>query len=148
MVLTFAEVHEWMALANLIILVSVVSVLIGVSIILQRKRKFVWHGNIMLVVIMIAALLTVAHMGYGFVWVVKETVDSFNWVAFMGVVHGIIGLVTLSLGIWLVGVWSLGESSETRFCAPRKKLMWRILALWIVALGLGIVYYPLPLILG
>jgi hypothetical protein len=146
--LTFAEVHEWMALANLVLLVSIVSVMIGVSILLQRKRKFVWHGNVMLVVIMIATLMTVAHMGYGFVFVVKEAIESFNWVAFMGIVHGIIGLVTLSLGIWLVGMWSLGESSEIRFCAPRKNLMWKILALWIVTLAIGIVYYPLHLILG
>ena len=100
----------------------------------------------MMVVVMIATLLTIAHMGPSFVRVVTETVQDFNVVALLGVVHGVIGLVTISLGIWLVGKWALGESSETRFCAPRKKLMWEILAVWIITLGLGLAYYPLHLI--
>jgi hypothetical protein len=146
--LTFAEVHEWMAISNLIILVFVVSFLMGLSMLLQRKKKFVWHGNTMMIVVMIAALLTVVHMGYSFIFVATETLESFNWVAFLGVIHGVVGLTTLSLGIWLIGVWALGESSELQFCAPRKRLMWRILALWITTLSLGLLYYPLHFILG
>jgi hypothetical protein len=146
--LTFDEVHEWMAITNLIILVCVVSVLIVFSMFLQRKRKFVWHGNTMMVVIMIATLLTVVHMGYAFIFVVIEALESFNWVAFLGIVHGVIGLSALLSGIWLIGVWALGESSELRFCAPRKRLMWKILVLWIITLALGITYYPLHLTLG
>ena len=143
---TYNEVHEWMSQANLIILVAVLSLLIILSIFLQRRKKFVWHGNTMMVVVMIATLLTIAHMGPSFVRVVAEMLEGFNVVALLGVVHGVIGLVTISLGIWLVGKWALGESSETRFCAPRKKLMWEILTVWIIALGLGIAYYPLHLI--
>ena len=143
---TYNEVHEWMSQANLIILVAVLSLLIILSIFLQRRKKFVWHGNTMMVVVMIATLLTIAHMGPSFVRVVAETLKGFNVVALLGVVHGVMGLVAISLGIWLVGKWALGESSETRFCAPKKKLMWEILIVWIIALGLGIAYYPLHLI--
>jgi hypothetical protein len=146
--LTYVQVHEWMAQANLVILVAVLSVLIVLSIFLQKRRKFVWHGNTMLVVVMIATLLTVAHMGPSFVRVVSETLESFNVVALMGVVHGVVGLATISVGAWLVGMWALGESGETRFCAPRRRLMLIILILWIIALGLGIAYYPLHLILS
>jgi hypothetical protein len=145
---TYAVVHEWMAQANLIILVSIVSALIVLSIFLQRRRKFVWHGNTMLVVVMIASLLTVVHMGPSFGWVAIEAWGNFNMVALLGLVHGVIGVVTLLLGAWLVGVWAFGESSETRFCAPRKKLMWKILTLWLISLALGLIYYPLHLILG
>ena len=137
-----------MALANLILLVSVLSVLIILGVFLQRRRKFVWHGDTMLVVVMIAGLLTLAHMGPSLVWVVVEAVNSFNLVALLGIVHGVIGAVTLVLGVWLVGAWAFIDSGEMGFCAPRRKLMLRILKLWTVSLALGLIYYPLHLILG
>jgi hypothetical protein len=144
---TYAEVHEWMALANLVILVSLL-LLIGLGVFLQRRRRVVWHGNTMLVVIMIASLFTIAHMGPSFFWVVVEALGGFNIVVITGIIHGVIGIITLSLGAWLVGVWAYSQSSETRFCAPRKKLMQRILTLWIISLTLGLIYYPLHLIWG
>jgi hypothetical protein len=145
---TYAVVHEWMSQVNLLIFLCVLSGLIVLSVILQRKRKFVWHGNTMLVLVMIAGLLTVVHMGPSFAWVVLETLKDFNWVAVLGIIHGLIGLVTLVSGVWLVGAWAFVGSSENQFCAPKRKLMWKILALWIISLGLGLVYYPLHLILG
>ena len=148
MSLTYYEVHEWMALANLVSFVIVLSLLIGLSFFLQKKRKFVWHGNVMLVVVMIAGLLTIAHMGPSLWWIVAEALKSLNIVAFVGIVHGAVGLAALSLGIWLVGVWAYIQSGETRFCAPKKKLMRKIIILWAVALALGLIYYPLHLILG
>ena len=147
-VLTYNEVHEWMALGNLVMFVLVLSLLIGLSFFLQKRRKFVWHGNVMLVVVMIAGLLTVAHMGPSLWWVVVEALGGLDIVTITGIVHGIVGLVALSLGVWLVGAWAYGQSAETSFCAPRKKLMRNILALWIIALALGLMYYPLHLILG
>ncbi len=146
--LTFATVHESMAIANLLILSCAVSILIGVSLILQRKKKFVWHGNAMMVAFIIVILMTTLHMGYAFIFVIKETLSSFNWVAFLGAIHGVIGLAALLPGIWMIGVWALGESSELRFCAPKKKMMWKILALWGLTLALGLIYYPLHLALG
>jgi hypothetical protein len=146
--LVFAQVHEWMAIANFILLVFVVSMLIGLSVFLEKKKKFIWHGNVMLVAVMIASLLAVVHMGYSFIFVVIELLGRFNWVAFLGLIHGFVGLSALLLGIWLVGVWAIGESSELRFCAPKKGLMRKILILWAVALALGIIYYPLHFLLS
>ena len=146
--LTYDEVHEWMALGNLAMFVVVLSLLIGLSFFLQRRRKFVWHGNVMLVVVMIAGLLTVVHMGPSLWWVVVEALGGLDIVTITGIVHGIVGLTALSLGVWLVGAWAYSQSGETSFCAPKKKLMLSILALWIVALVLGLIYYPLHLILG
>jgi len=144
--ITYEEVHEWMALINLAILVSLL-MLIGLSIFLQRKKKFVWHGNTMLVVMIIVSLLTVAHMGPSLISAVLEALRGFDIVAITGIIHSIIGAVTLSLGVWLVGVWAYG-SGETSFCASRKKLMWKILTLWLTSLGIGIVYYVLHISLG
>ena len=88
---------------NLFVFLFVLTGLIVLSIVLQRKRKFVWHGNTMLVIVMIASLLTVVHMGPSLAWVVVETLSEFNWVAFLGVIHGFIGLVTIVIGVWLWG---------------------------------------------
>jgi hypothetical protein len=144
---TYEEVHEWMALANLVILVGLLLV-ISLSVFLQRRRKLVWHGNTMLLVVMIAGLLTLAHMGPSLFWVLVEALGGLDIVTLTGIIHGVIGAITLSLGIWLVGMWAYTRSGETRFCAPRKKLMRRILTLWITSLILGLIYYPLHLILG
>ena len=145
---TYEVVHEWMAQVNLFVFLFVLTGLVVLSIVLQRKRKFVWHGNTMLVIVMIASLLTVVHMGPSLAWVVVETLSEFNLVAFLGVIHGFIGLVTIVIGVWLVGAWAFAGSSETGFCAPKRKLMWKIVTLWIVAMALGLAYYPLHLILG
>ena len=145
---SYLEVHEWMALANLVIFVAVLSMLIVLSFFLQKKRNFVWHGNLMLVVVIIAGLLTVAHMGPSLWWTISEAIKGFNIVAITGIVHGVIGLAALSIGIWLVGVWAYNQSGETRFCASKKKLMRKILTLWIMALVLGLLYYSLHLTWG
>jgi hypothetical protein len=143
----FTVVHEWMSQANLIIFVVILSVLIVLSIFLERRKKFVWHGNLILVVFMVAVLLTIIHMGPSFVRAVGEMLNEFNGVALLGVIHGAAGITTILVGVWLLSGWFLSESNgEISFCAPRKNLMRKISILWVIALGLGIAYYPLHLI--
>ena len=144
---TFEIVHEWMAQANIIIL-FVALALIGFSLYLQKKRKLIWHGNTMMVVLLITVLLVIAHMGPSFVSAVSETIGEFNFVALSGVIHGLIGVVSVALGAWFVWVWAINESSSMSFCAPRKKLMWKILALWLLSLTLGVIYYILHINFG
>jgi hypothetical protein len=147
MVVTFDEVHEWMAQANLVILLGVVA-LVGLSLFLERKKKWVWHGNSMIVVMLVTALLVIVHMVPSFVKAAAEALSGFDIVAISGVIHGVIGAVAFFSGAWLVWVWAIGESSDTKFCAPRKKLMWKILALWFLSLGLGVLYYLLHISFG
>lgn len=133
-----------LAQANLII-ETIVLFLIVFAVVLERKKKFVWHGNMMLVAVIITGLLLVMHMGPAFLRVAGEGVGSLNGVALFGMIHGILGAVAWSLGIWLTVFWAhLG--SETGFCATKKKWMMRILALWIIALGLGYIYYVLHIV--
>jgi hypothetical protein len=144
---TFQIVHEWMAEANIVIFVGALC-LVGLSIYLERKKKWVWHGNSMMVIMLITVLLVIAHMGPSFVSALSETIATLNFVALSGVIHGLIGAVAVVLGAWLVWVWAINESSSTAFCAPRKKLMWKILALWLLSLGLGALYYILHISFG
>jgi hypothetical protein len=140
---TFLEVHELMAQSNLVIQ-TIVLFLIIFSVVLARKKKLVWHGNIMLVAVIITGLSLIMHMGPAFFNVVKEG-TRLDGVALFGVVHGIFGAVVLSLGLWLTVVWAYFES-KIGFCVMNRKWMKRILALWVIALGFGYLYYVIHII--
>ncbi len=133
-----------MAQANLVILIGVL-LLVGLSIFLEKKKKLIWHGNTMLVVVTVTGLLVIAHMGPSLVRIFGE---GFDVVALSGIVHSFFGIVAVVLGIWLVGMWAYVQSSETSYCVRKKKLMLKILTLWLISLGLGILYYILHISLG
>jgi hypothetical protein len=78
---TFDVVHEWMAQTNLVILFVALG-LIGLSLYLENKHKWVWHGNSMMVVMLITLLLVIAHMGPSFVSTVLEAIAAFNFLSF------------------------------------------------------------------
>jgi hypothetical protein len=135
-----------MALTNLIIQI-ITFLLIGVSLWLKRKKQFVWHGNVMLVAVLINGLLVVAHMGPSLIYLLRVEIPVLDPVALVGLFHGIIGAVAEFLGIWLVGTWAYVQE-ETKYCVQRKKLMRIILAFWVLALGAGFLYYLLHIVWG
>ena len=145
-IVTYDEVHEWMAFANLVIQI-IILLLIAVSLLLKRKKMFVWHGNVMLVAVMINGLMLISHMGPSLIYLLREEIPVLDSVAFIGLFHGIVGAVAEFLGIWLVGTWAYVQS-ETSYCIKRKKLMRIILAFWIGALALGFLYYILHIVWG
>jgi hypothetical protein len=147
LIVSYDQVHEWMAQANLVILFGLL-LFVVFSIFLVKRKRLVWHGNTMLVVVMVTGLLVIAHMGPSLIRVVGEGLQGFDVVALAGIVHSVFGFVAVVLGVWLVGVWAYVQSSETIYCARKKKLMWRILALWLLSLGLGALYYVLHISLG
>ena len=135
-----------MAIANLIAQTSVL-LIIGLSLWLKKRGSFVWHGNTMLVAVIVPALLVVSHMGPAFVALTKEAIETPNPVSVVGMVHAATGAVAVFLGLWLVTMWSLVWES-TGICAQKKGLMLKILVLWLAALGIGIVYYGLHIGFG
>lgn len=141
---TYLQVHEWMAQANLLIQTAIL-LLIVLSIVLQRKKKFLWHGNVMLVAVIINGLTLVMHMGPTFISVLREEIGSPNFVSFFGLVHGILGIVALFLSLKLVATWAY-FGSETKDCSKQKKLMLRILVLWLISLALGYIYYVMHIL--
>jgi hypothetical protein len=140
------QVHEYMAEINLIVQLALLGLLI-LSVLLKKKRNYMWHGNTMLLAVIVNGLLMVSHMIPTFIGVVREEVYSFNLVSSLGLVHGIIGAVAEFGGIWLAGGWAF-EGSKIGDCTKKRKAMFRVLVIWLVALGLGIAYYPLHLWLG
>ena len=145
-IVTYDEVHEWMALANLVIEI-VVLLLLALSLYLEKKKKFAWHGNVMLVAVLITGVLVVSHMGPSLIYLLREEVPVLDPIALVGLSHGIIGAIAEFLGIWLVGTWAYVQS-DIKYCIQRKKLMRIILAFWVLALGVGILYYFLHIVWG
>ena len=145
-IVTYDEVHEWMALANLVIEI-VVLLLIALSLYLKKKKKFAWHGNVMLVAVLITGVLVVSHMGPSLIYLLREEIPVLDPIALVGLSHGIIGAIAEFLGIWLVGTWAYVQA-DIKYCIQRKKLMRIILAFWVLALGVGILYYFLHIVWG
>ena len=135
-----------MAFANLVIQI-IIFLLISVSLWLKRKKQFVWHGNVMLVAVLINGVLMVSHMGPSLIYLLREEIPVLDPVALVGLFHGITGAVAEFLGIWLVGTWAYVQE-ETKYCVQRKKLMRIILAFWVLALVVGFLYYLLHIIWG
>ncbi len=56
------------------------------------------------------------------------------------ITHAIVGVLTETLGIWLVANWML-RSRKTKRCAGKKNLMRATLLLWAFELFIGIYVY-------
>ena len=145
-IVSYYEVHEWMAFANLVIQIAVL-LLIGLSLFLKKKKKFAWHGNVMLVAVLITGVLVVSHMGPSLIYLLREEVPVLDPIALVGLFHGIVGVITEFLGIWLVGTWAYVQA-DIKYCIKRKKLMRVILVFWVLALGVGVLYYLLHIVWG
>ena len=145
-IVTYYEVHEWMAFANLVIQIAV-ALLIVLSLLLKKKKKFTWHGNVMLVAALTNGVLMVGHMGPSLIYLLREEIPILDPIAFVGLFHGVTGVIAEFLGIWLVGTWAYVQS-ELNYCMKRKKLMRVILTFWVLALSLGFLYYFLHITWG
>lgn len=145
-IVNYYEVHEWMAFANLVIQI-IVLLLIGLSLFLKKKKKFTWHGNVMLVAVLITGVLVVSHMGPSLIYLLREEIPVLDPIALVGLFHGIVGVIAEFLGIWLVGTWAYVQA-DIKYCIKRKKLMRVILSFWVLALGVGVLYYLLHIVWG
>lgn len=135
-----------MAMANLVAQTSVL-LLIGLSLWLKKRGSFVWHGNTMFIAVIIPTLFVISHMGPAIVSVTKETIGTPNLVSIVGMIHAVVGATAIFLGLWLVNMWGFVWQS-TGICAQKKRLMLRILIFWLIALGIGILYYGLHIGFG
>jgi uncharacterized membrane protein YozB (DUF420 family) len=123
-----------------LIIQSVIFVLFLASMAFRMKGKYLVH--------VVTLLVSVISMLSFFAWWVYEiapTFDSYlptvlspplhlvNWLA-----HEFLGISTLVLGIWIVGLWRLGS---TEF-EVRSKRIWRLTTiLWILAYAVGLLLF-------
>jgi hypothetical protein len=134
---TTADLHDWMQYTNIVVQISIL-LLILISLYFKKKRKYVWHGNVMFLTVIVNGLLLISHMGPSLRFVFDEP----TLVTLLGFIHAGIGAFAEFFGIWIAGKWAFG-GSETKYCITKRNLMRITLILWITALILGLLFYGL-----
>ena len=129
--------------ANLVIQI-VVLFLIALGYILKRKLQFRRHGLVMSTGLILHLIMTLYVMVPSFVLaLIKEYIipDPFSAVSVIGLVHAVLGSITISFGLWIVLSWRFRNDIQS--CIARKKYMKKTLAIWVVSLSFGILLYSI-----
>ena len=128
------------ATASLIIQVVVLAVLVyGYS--LKRKQKFRQHGITMFSAVVLHAITIFAIMVPSFIsgFSSPESINFASMIVVVALIHVAAGIISFLLGVWLAASWHLRLDLNPCF---RKKLFMRLtIAIWIIALLLGITLY-------
>lgn len=132
--------------ANLVLEIIILIVLFA-AFALKRKGKFLKHGGMMLVGVVLTILSFVIVMGPAFFSFVQNGLfDHPGRLYFVTLAHAGIGGIAMVLGVFLVASWHLQASTQS--CMRRKKIMRLTFVLWVLALILGILLYMLLYILA
>jgi hypothetical protein len=111
---------------------------------LKRKLKFRQHGITMAAALILHLTMVLYIMIPSFVLaVIPEYIvpNPLSIVSVAGVLHGIIGTIALSFGIWFVASWRFRKNLQG--CFGKKKIMSKTLAVWVTSLAFGIILYAI-----
>ncbi len=137
--------------ASLMIQIVVLFLLI-LGYFLKRKLKFRQHGFTMTAAFVLHLSMVFIIMIPSFVFAVvpKYIVPvPLAMESIIGLTHGILGTITLLLGVWLVASWRFSKNIQG--CISRKKYMLKTLAVWVATLVFGITLYAIfigPVLMG
>jgi uncharacterized membrane protein YozB (DUF420 family) len=116
--------------------------LLGLGMVLKRRKKLFAHGSTMLVALILNAFSFLLVMGPSLLnleqLLVEQPLDRLSMVT---MAHAAFGSAAEILGIWVVASWHLQAS--TRNCAGKKKLMRVTFLLWGISLIMGVLLYML-----
>jgi uncharacterized membrane protein YozB (DUF420 family) len=111
---------------------------------LKKKIQFRKHGIVM-------ALATVLHLAMVCYIMIPAFVEAvipdyilaspFAIASIVGLIHGILGSIGLSLGVWLVASWRFHKNLKE--CFSKKKIMCKTLNIWLASLIFGIILYAI-----
>jgi hypothetical protein len=137
--------------ASLVIQIIVLFLLIY-GYFLKRKLKFRQHGITMTVAFVLHLSMVFFIMIPSFVFaVVPEYIVPVPLAieSVVGLIHGILGTITILLGVWLVVSWRFSKNIQG--CISRKKYMLKTLTVWVATLVFGITLYAIfigPVLMG
>lgn len=137
------DIFTLIGLASLLLQITVLA-LLGYGYILKRKLRFRYHGLVM-------AASALLHLGFVLGIMIPSLVLAvipdyivaapLTLVSIVGLIHGVLGTVTVTLAVWLVFAWRFKRDFSG--CFSRKKVMLPTLVLWVVTLLLGVVLFAI-----
>lgn len=126
---------------SLVMQIATFSIVIS-GYILKRKMRFIAHGTLMLVAVVMQFVSFLLIMGPAFLSLAENgLIQRPIWISTVTFIHAILGGVALATGIWIAASWHLQTSIEN--CIKRKPIMRYLIVTWIFALILGITLYTL-----
>lgn len=111
---------------------------------LKRKLKFRQHGITMAAAVVLHLTMVFYIMIPSFIlavipdYIVPAPLEI---VSVVGLIHGILGTITLSMGVWIVASWRFRKNLNG--CFNRKKTMLKTLTVWVATLVFGITLYAI-----
>ncbi len=129
--------------ASLVVQIAVLF-LLTFGFMLKRKFRYLQHGFVMAAAVFIHLLMVLLLMIPSFVLAVVPdfiVISPLELTSIVGLIHAILGSVSIMLGVWLVAVWRFNR--DFNGCFARKKLMIPTLAVWVTALAFGIALYAI-----
>jgi len=130
------DIYQLIATISLSLQIAVLVLLVG-GYKLKRMKKFRQHGIAMLTAVVLHTITILAVMIPSFRAIISEEFPVI--ILAVTSLHGIIGIMTEFLGVFIVASWRLRTSLQ--YCQPKKKLMRLTLILWLTALFIGILVY-------
>ncbi len=135
-----------------ITLVATVSLIIQIVVLLllvvgyfyKLKLKYYPHGAVMAIAVILHLITIFAVMVPSFVlgvipyYVIPEPLML---ISLSGVIHGVLGIVAIVLGVYLVAAWAFRRN--VKGCFKRKNVMRLTLVLWFASLILGFLLYAI-----
>ena len=107
---------------------------------LKRQKKFRLHGITMLAAVVLHLISVIIVMIPSYINVLPLIAEgSFGAVYITALVHGIIGILTTVLAVWIVASWRLRQS--LKYCTPKKNAMHATLILWVLAVILAVLLH-------
>jgi hypothetical protein len=107
---------------------------------LKKQKKFRLHGITMLAAVVLHLISVIVVMIPSYINVLPLIAEGALGAVYITVlIHGIIGILTTVLAVWIVASWRLRQS--LKYCAPKKNAMRATLILWVLAVILAVLLY-------
>ena len=133
------DTFQIIATLSLVIQLVVLGLLFG-GVWLKAMNKFRQHGITMTTALVLHLVTIFSWMIWSFTsFLGAGSVDYGNLLVLVVLAHVTFGIIAASLGVWLVASWHL--QTDVQKCFGRKRIMLTTIALWSVAILLGIVLY-------
>jgi len=113
-----------------------------VSLVFKKQKNFRLHGITMLVAVVLHLISVLVVMIPSYLSLLPQVSQSIMSAPVITIlVHGVIGILTVALAIWIVASWRLRQS--LKYCIPKKKAMRVTLILWVITIILAILLYAM-----